>query len=156
MGQSIIRGIRKIFSQSGGGASSNAPYVTESRATISAAQINASDVTGVTLVAAPGANKVIFVTGIVAVYKGLTTGFTTIGVLKLTYNSTSDILTLFDGGQLATTDTIPTQGYLSADRTPWASADSVNKPIVAICDAAIAGGAGSIDYIISYITLDFN
>ncbi len=140
----------------GNGTSTNAPYTTESRATISAAQINASDVTGVQIIAAPGANKVVLVTGFVAVYKGLTTGFTTAGVLKMTYDGLTDIMNLFDGTQLATTDTIPIQSRIVADNEAWVSLDIVNKPVTVIADAAISGGAGSIVYIVSYITLDFN
>jgi hypothetical protein len=120
--------------------------------TLTAAQINLSDTTPVSLIAAQGANTIIVLERTIFI-RNAGTAYTTTGDLILQYTGGDQ-----QNSVLVNSGLIQTATYMVVQSAPSQSAFLVsankNAAIEVVCDAAISAGTGTIDYYIKYKVLN--
>jgi hypothetical protein len=119
--------------------------------TLTAAEINLSDTTPVSLIAAQGANTIIIPKRTIFI-RNAGTAYTTTGTGYIEYNGGNTINVGITNAAL-----IQTNKYIvvNADFTKGILvSSSENKAIEFTCDAAISGGTGTLDYYIKYEVLN--
>lgn len=123
----------------------------ELNGTLTAAQINASDTTPVTLLGTAGANKFYIIEYGSFHYKAGTTGFTTIGYPELAYNTTNQTIWSIITPTIlnSTTSKIYINGW-GAFFTPEFPTTLINDSIIFRTPSSISGGDGTINFSIRY------
>jgi hypothetical protein len=118
--------------------------------TLTAAQINLSDTTPVSLIAAQGANTIIIPKRTIFI-RNAGTAYTTSGTGYIQYNGATEINTAISNAAL-----IQTNKYIFVNTFAFTELVSAieNKAIEFICNDTISGGTGTIDYYIKYEVLN--
>lgn len=114
-------------------------------------QINSLGTSPLTILGVAGANKYYVIENTAFHYKGGTTGFTTIGNLRLKYvTANRNILNVVNQTTLNGTDN---RMYIGIQSGSLDLENIVNDSISIDCSAAISAGDGTINYSIKYRTV---
>lgn len=124
--------------------------ILEANGSLTSAQINALDTTAIQLIAAPGANKFIFIENTSFHYKYNTTVFTTSSSLRMYYDNIGQQINQCMNNSFLIGTASRIQYVFANSSLDYLPTDIINKGIFIYAPLAISGGDGSINYSIKY------